>query len=86
MLIGKFAPTAHFYTDTDANDARCAREVKSRAAMAKEAFKKTTTVMTSTLNLNRRKKLVKCYIGKYIFVWCQNLDTYESRTEIPGKF
>jgi len=62
MLIGKFAPTAHFYTDTDANDARCACEVKSRTAMAKEALKK-TTVMTSTLNLNRRKKLVKCYIG-----------------------
>jgi hypothetical protein len=38
MLIGKFAPTAHFYTDTDAFDARCAREVKSRTAIAKAAF------------------------------------------------
>jgi len=62
MLIGKFAPSSHFYTDTDANDATCACEVKSRTAMAKAAFK-ATTVMTSTLDLNRTKKLVKCYIG-----------------------
>jgi hypothetical protein len=63
MLIGKFAPTAHFYIDTDANDARCACEVKSRTVMAKAAFNKKTTVIISTLDLNRRKKLVKCYIG-----------------------
>jgi len=31
--------------------------------MAKAAFNKTTTLMTSTLDLNRRKKLVKCYTG-----------------------
>jgi len=52
MLIDKFAPTAHSYTDTDANDARRAREVKSRTAMAKAAFNKKTTFMTSTLGLN----------------------------------
>jgi hypothetical protein len=51
-LIGKFAPTAHFYTDNDANDARCTREVKFRTAMAKVAFNKTSTVMTSILDLN----------------------------------
>jgi hypothetical protein len=48
------------------NDARCTREIKSRIAMAKAAFNKKTR-FTSKLNLNLRKKLVKCYIWS-IFV------------------
>jgi hypothetical protein len=44
------------------NDARCTREIKSRIAMAKAAFNKKNTHFTSNLNLNIRKKLVKCYI------------------------
>jgi hypothetical protein len=44
-----------------ANDARCTREIKSRIAMAKAAFNK-KTLFTSKLDLNVRKKLVKCYI------------------------
>jgi hypothetical protein len=43
------------------NDARCTREIKSRIAMAKAAFNK-MTLFTSKLDLNLRKKLVKCYI------------------------
>jgi hypothetical protein len=43
------------------NDTRCTREIKSRIAMAKAAFNK-KTLFTSKLNLNIRKKLVKCYI------------------------
>jgi hypothetical protein len=32
-------------------------------------------------------KLLKCYIWIVgMFVWCWNLDTSESRSEIPGKF
>jgi hypothetical protein len=42
------------------NDARCTREIKYRIAMAKAAFNK-KTVFTSKLDLNLRKKLVKCY-------------------------
>jgi hypothetical protein len=42
------------------------------------------TYFTSKLDLNLRKKLVKCYI--WSFVWCWNLDTSESRSDIPGKF
>jgi hypothetical protein len=42
------------------NDARCAREIKSRSAMAKAAFNK--NLFTSKLDLNFRKKLLKCYI------------------------
>jgi len=46
------------------NDGRCTCEIKSRIAMAKAAFnkKKKKTLFTSKLDLNLRKKLVKCYI------------------------
>jgi hypothetical protein len=45
-----------------ANDPRCIREIKSRIAMAKATFNKKKTLFTSKLDLNLRKKLVKCYI------------------------
>jgi hypothetical protein len=44
------------------NDGRCACEIKCRIAMDKAAFNKKRTLFTSTLNLELRKKLVKCYI------------------------
>ena len=43
-------------------DARCTREMKSRIAVAKAALKKKKGLFTSTLDLNVRKKLVKCCI------------------------
>jgi hypothetical protein len=44
------------------NDARCTREIKVRIAMAKAAFNKKKTLFTSKLDLELRRKLVKCYI------------------------
>jgi hypothetical protein len=45
------------------NAARCTRDIKYRIAMAKAAFnKKKKNLFTSKLELNLRKKLVKCYI------------------------
>jgi hypothetical protein len=44
------------------NDARCTREIKSRIAVAKAAFNKKKILFTSKLDLNLRKKLMKCYI------------------------
>jgi len=44
------------------NDGRCTCEIKCRIAMAKAAFNKKRTLFTSTLDLELRKKLVKCYI------------------------
>jgi hypothetical protein len=44
------------------NGARCTHEIKSRMAMAKAAFYKKKILFTSKLDLNLRKKLVKCYI------------------------
>jgi hypothetical protein len=44
------------------NDMRCRQEIKSRTAMAKAAFNKMKALFTSKLDLNLKKKLVKCYI------------------------
>ena len=42
------------------NDGGCTREIKFRIAMAKAAFSKKKTLFTSKLDLNLRKKLIKC--------------------------
>ena len=52
----------YVYEQLLTNDGRCTCEIKSRIAMAKAAFKKKNTPFTSKLDLNLRKKLVKCYI------------------------
>jgi len=44
------------------NDGRRTCEIKCGIAMAKAAFNKRRTLSTSTLNLELRKKLVKCYV------------------------
>ena len=44
------------------NNARCTREIKSRIAIAKAAVNANKIHFTRKLNLNLRKKLVKCYI------------------------
>ena len=44
------------------NDGRRTREIKSRISTAKVAFSKKKTLFTSKLDLDLRKKLVKCYI------------------------
>jgi hypothetical protein len=44
------------------NDGRCTCEIKCRIAMAKAAFNKKRAPFITTLDLELRKKLVKCYI------------------------
>jgi hypothetical protein len=44
------------------NDGRCTCEIKCRIAKAKAAFNKKRALFTSTLDLELKKKLVKCYI------------------------
>ena len=44
------------------NDERCTCKIKCRIATAKAVFNKKRTLFTSTLDLELRKKLVKCYI------------------------
>jgi len=50
-----------------ANDGRCTCEIKSRIAMVKTAFSKKKTLFASKLDLNLRKKLIKCYIWGMAF-------------------
>ena len=68
------------------NDRRCTCEIKPRIAMAKAAFSKKKNLFTSTLDLNLRKKLVKCYIWSMTVYGAENLDTSGSRSETPGEF
>ena len=42
------------------NDGRCTCEIKCRIAMAKAAFNKKRTLFARTLDLELRKKLMKC--------------------------
>ena len=42
------------------NNSKCKREIKCKIAMAKAAFNKKKALFTSKLELNLKKKLVKC--------------------------
>ena len=53
------------------NDGRCACEIKCRIAMAKAALNK-KTLFTNTLDLELRKKLVKCYIWSIALSGAEN--------------
>lgn len=61
------------------NVATRTRQNKSRIIIAKASFNMKTTLVTSTLDLNLRKKLVK-------LEHCRNLDASKSSSEIPWKF
>jgi hypothetical protein len=45
-----------------ANDGRYTREIKSMIIMSKAAINKEEALFTNNLDLNLRKKLVKCYV------------------------
>jgi hypothetical protein len=49
------------------NDEKCMCEIKSRIAMAKAASNKTRVLFTSKMDLELRKKPVKCYIWNIVF-------------------
>jgi hypothetical protein len=51
-----------YLTSRITNDARCKRKIKFKNALANAAFNKKKNFLTIKLDLNLRKKLVKCYI------------------------
>jgi hypothetical protein len=59
------------------NDAKCPREIKARIVMAKAAFNTKKTLSNGKLDLELRKKLVKCYI------W--SIALYDAETSILRK-
>jgi hypothetical protein len=50
-----------YFGSTTTNDVSCTCETKYRSAMAKAAFNRQKTLFTSKLDLNLRKKAVRCY-------------------------
>jgi len=54
--------TFKYLGNTLTNGGRCTCEIKGRIAMAKAAINKKRDLFTSTLDLEIRKKLAKCYI------------------------
>jgi hypothetical protein len=67
-------------------DARFTREIKSKIAMAKTAFSKKKTLLTSKLDLLLRKKLVECFIWSVALYGVENGTLWKIDEEIPGKF
>jgi hypothetical protein len=56
-------------------------EIKSRIAMAKAIFNKKKTLFNSKLDLNLRKKLVKCYIWS---IALSGAETWEHRKVVQN--
>ena len=65
-------------------DARFMNEIKSSIVTTKAAFYKASPWLE--LGGNLRKELVKCLILYHSFVWCGNLDSSESRSELLRTF
>jgi hypothetical protein len=68
------------------NDGRCTRENKSRIVMAKAAFNKKKTLFTSKLDLNLRKKLVKCYIWSMVLYGAETWKLRAADQKYLGSF
>jgi hypothetical protein len=54
--------------------------------MTKAAFNKKKNLFTSKLDLNLRKRPVRCYVWYIALYGVENLDAPSNRSETPGKF
>jgi putative IMPACT (imprinted ancient) family translation regulator len=54
------------------NDARYTGEIKSTIAIEKAAFNRKKALFTSKLDLDLRKKLIKCYIWSVAIYYIEN--------------
>ena len=62
----------------------CRREITMRIASAKEAFSRKMSLLTSKLNIELKKKLVRCYVWS-ISVWLRDMDTKKIEAEVFGE-
>jgi hypothetical protein len=67
------------------NDAGSIREIKFSITMGKAAFNKKKT-FHQQIGLISKEETSEVLHLKHSFVWCRNVDTSESRSEIPGMF
>jgi hypothetical protein len=68
------------------NDGRCTGEIKCRIVMAKAAFNKKRALFISTLDLELRKKLVKCYIWSIALYGAETWALRAVDRKTAGKF
>jgi hypothetical protein len=68
------------------NDAKYTREIKSRIATEKAAFSKEKALFTRKLDLNLRKKLVKCYIWSIALCGAGSWILWKVYQKYPGSF
>jgi hypothetical protein len=68
------------------NDGKCTCEIKCRTAMAKAAFNKKWTLCTGTMDLELRKKLVKCYIWSIAVYGAETWTLHGADQEHLGSF
>ena len=54
-----------------------------RVTIAKEAFNRKMSLLTSKLNIELKKKLVRCL--EHCFIWLRDLDTKKIGTEVFGE-
>ena len=65
-------------------DGYCTREIKMIIAIANEAFNRKMSLLTSKLNIELKKKLVRCYVWS-IVLWLRDMDTKKIGTEVFGE-
>jgi hypothetical protein len=63
------------------NDARCTREIKARIAMKKAPFNKKTLYQQKA-----KEETSEVLHLEHSLVWCGNMDSLETRSEVPGNF
>jgi hypothetical protein len=76
----------NYFDSMIANGARCTRDIKSRIVMAKVAFNKKEDSFQHNTGLTLKESTSRKLYLEHNFIWCSNLDTSDSRSEITGKF
>ena len=51
------------------------REINVKIVIAKEAFNRKISLLTSKLNIELGKKLVRCYVWSFVFIWFRDPET-----------
>ena len=59
---------------------------KTRITIAKEAFNRKMSLLTSKLNIELKKKLIRCLLClEHCFIWLRDVDTKKIGTEVFGE-
>ena len=70
------------YTSVLTRDGYCTRETKMRIVIAKEAFNREMSLLTSKLNIELRKKLGRCYVWSIALCGSETWTQKKTRAEV----